>query len=450
MQLDISAPNWPAPAELSQRVPATTYSPSDSRMAELWGSDDYYSSYPVSQRSALSQSAFFGGVVLISEAMASIPAKVYKKTKAGKWEWQDQHPTNYAFETAVNNWMTPSVWKSVNMMHLLMAGNGVSVITRNGRGQGCALKSYLPINTRFYIEKDSSPRYSLRDAPYSESDDLLIDQTGAPYGSFEFFDYDEVLHHKAFGLNGYTGLSVLKLARSTLSLNQTVEAFGHKFFNKGRPAGFLTKDGNLTKNKKELLKEEWDELQQGVHNAFNVGILSGGLKWQPIGYTNDDAQFLQTRDFQVLEIARWLRIPPHMLAQLDKATNSNIEQLMLEFIMFTLMPWLVRSEEEINLKMFTPKERAMGFEIFYDTDAFLRGDSKTRATVEEMDIRNGVRTIDEIRETKHLSPYEDEIGSKPMIIASQLDTLENVINGTSKLQGTDPKPPGKKTADANS
>lgn len=449
MEMTVSAPDWPSipSAEMSARVPTGSYAPSDPRMIELWG-DDYsaYTGTPVSQRAALSQSAFFGGVVLISEAMGSIPIKVYKQTKGGAWEHIDQHPVQYAFGTTVNGWMTPSTWKSVNQTHLLMSGGGVSAITRNGRGQGVKLKSFLPVNTRYYITKAGDPRYSLRDAPYSESDDLLIDQSGAPYGEFEFYDYDEVLHHKAFGLNGYTGLSVLKLARSTLNLNATIDSFGHKFFNKGRPAGFLTKDGNLQTKQKEALKEEWYELQQGVQNAFNVGILSGGLKWQPIGYTNDDAQYLQSRDFQVLEIARWLRIPPHMLGQLDKATNSNIEQLMLEFITFTLAPWLVRSEEEINLKMFTPKEQAMGYQVFYDVDCFLRGDSKTRATVEEMDLRNGVRTLDETRDGKRLPRYEDGIGAKPLIMASQLDTLENVIAGKSPLQGkgnggeTTPKP----------
>jgi HK97 family phage portal protein len=432
MHQDIAATDGSSPqrAEMSQRVPNTAYSPSDSRMAELWGNETR-----VSQQTALSQSAFFSGVVLIAESMASIPIKVYKQTKGGTWEHIYDHPVQYAFGSAINDWMTPSVWKSVNQTHLLMSGGAVSTIARNGRGQGIALKSFLPINTRYYIQRDGSPQYSLRDAPYSESDDLLISQSGAPYGEFEYYNYDEVLHHKAFGVNGYTGYSVLKLARSTLQLNSTIDAFGHKFFNKGRPAGFLTKDGNMQGKQKDLLKDEWHDLQEGVQNAFNVGILSGGLKWQPIGYTNEDAQYLQSRSFQILEIARWLRIPPHMLGHLDKATNSNIEQLMLEFITFTLAPWLCRSEEEINLKMFTRKERSLGYQVFYDVDCFLRGDSKTRATVEEMDLRNGVRTIDEIRNNRKMPVYDAGIGSKPLIMASQLDTLENVIAGTSPLQG---------------
>lgn len=443
MEYSFSSPDWPQDAvQQSARVPEGSFAPSDPRILELWGDNE------LSPNNGLALSAFYSGVCLISEAMGMLPVKVYKETKGGTWEYQDQHPTNFCFQHTVNGWQTPSVYKSMAQTHRIMSGDSVAYIRRNGRGQGCELKSFLPINCRFYIKKDGTPLYSLRDAPWVESEGELLLAPGQSTGAtFEWYEHDEILHEKAFGLNGYRGLSVLKVARQSLNLSHTIEKFGDKFFNKGRPAGFLTKDGKMQDKQYKLLKGEWAELQEGVHNAFNVGILSGGLKWQAIGYTNDDAQFLQSRDFQVLEIARWLRIPPHMLAQLDKATNSNIEQLMLEFIIHTMLPWIVRSEEEINLKMFTPKEQAMGFQCFYDTDAFMRGDSLSRAKVEEMDIRNGVNTIDSIRQGKRLNPYPNGIGSKPLIIASQLDTLENVIDGTSKLQGSDPEtltPPKKK------
>lgn len=442
MSFTFTAPDWPTETpvvEQSDRVPDVAYAPSDSRAIELWGRNEIGSS-----SQALNLSAFFSGVVLISEAMGMLPIKVYKERKSGGWDYQDQHPTNYCFQHTVNGWQTPTVYKSMAQAHRLMSGNSVAYIRRNGRGQGCELKSFLPVNTRFYVKKDGTPRYGLRDAPYAEGDGLLMVDGATTGAQYDWYDYDEVLHSKAFGLNGYTGLSVLKVAAASLNFSHTVEEFGNKFFNKGRPAGFLTKDARLQPKQLEKIREEWADLQAGVQNAFNVGILSGGLKWQAIGYTNDDAQFLQTRDFQILEIARWLRIPPHMLAQLDKATNSNIEQLMLEFIIHTILPWVTRDEEEINLKMFTPKEQSMGYKAFYDTDAFLRGDSLTRAKVEEMDIRNGKRTLDEIRLCSRLDPYPDSLGSGPLIIASQLDTLKNVIDGKSRLQGY--TPPGEATA----
>jgi len=455
----ISAPTWsdleaatklisPVPGiQQSEIVPDVAFSPSDPRILELWGFDE------LSQNAAMNVSAFFGGMALISEAIGMIPGKVYKEQKNGDWIYQDDHPVNYMFQTTVNGWQTPCVYKSMKQTHLILGGNGVSAITRNGRGQGVKLKSFLPVNCRFYLQKDGVPKYSLRDAPFVESDDLLMVDGAMASAMYEWYDYDEVLHLKAFGVNGYTGLPVLKVARRSLNLTQTIEEFGQKFFTKGRPAGFLTKDGKLQPKQYEVLREEWKELQEGVRNAFNVGILSGGLKWQAIGYTNDDAQFLQSRQYQVLEIARWLRIPPHMLAELTKATNSNIEQLMLEFITHTLLPWLVRWEEEINLKLFTPKEQSMGFKFFFDVDALLRGDSLTRASVEEKNIRNGTQTVDEIRRGKHLAAYPDGIGEKPLIIASQLGTLESVIDGTCPLQSKgsteEDSTPTKKTGESS-
>lgn len=429
---------WKPSSEISQVVASDrsdqfACSPSSAELAQMWGSwnEEY-----VDDKKAMTIAAFYAGVCLICEAMAVMPIKVYKNLKSGGWDWQDQHVVNYCLNKTNNGWQTPSVYKSEIQSHLIFGGNSVSVITRNGRGQGIALKPYLPVNVKFQLEADDTPSYGLRDYPLADMENMIYSY-GSRSPSYDKYYFDEVLHIKNFSTNGYVGLSTLKQARSSLKLSLTVDRFGHKIYSKGRPAGWVTRDGKLTKAAKQQIRDEWHDLQEGVENAFNVGILSGGLKWQAMGYTADDAQYLQTRNFQVLEVARWLRIPPHMLAELTKATNSNIEQLMLEFIMFTLMPWVTRWEEEINLKMFTPKEQAMGYVALFDTDAWLRGDTITRAKVEEAQLRNGTRTIDEVREKSHLAPYAEGIGAKPLIMASQLDTLENVIDGTSKLHGTD-------------
>lgn len=431
-----AAPGWVN----SSRDSIGSSSVGEAYVKEMWVSDDYddYSNNgPVSDKKALTLAAFYSGVSLISQAMATMPIHVFKPTKSGAWERQDQHVVEWAFNRTSNGWKTPSVSKSQIQSHLLFAGNSVSTISRNGRGQGIQYETYLPINTLFRVNRDNSPQYLLRDDPTAGSTDLMLAIDGRRDYSYAEYEADEVLHFKAFSLDGYSGLSVLKQARSSLDLSLTIEKFGHKFFTKGRPAGFLTKEGKLSKQAKEIAKEEWHHFQEGVHNAFNVGLLSGGWDWKSMGYTNDDAQFLATREFQVLEIARWLRIPPHMLGEISKATNSNIESLMLEFIMYTLLPWIKGWEEEINLKMFTKKEQSMGFQAIYDVDAWLRGDSKTRSTVEEMDIRNGTRTIQEVRNSRFYPAYADGMGTEPLIIASQLDTLKNVINGTSKLHGVD-------------
>jgi HK97 family phage portal protein len=434
--IDISAPRWD-----NVMAESAAFNPSSPELATLWGEWDSYNTagVAVSERTSLTLSAFFSGITLISDAMASMPINVYRPLKSGSLQKRDDHPVHWCFNRTPNGWITPSVSRAQIQAQQLLSGNSVSAITRNGRGQGVEYKTFHPVNTRFYVNTDGRPSYGLRDYPLSGSEDLLYSKS-PPSAAYEEYDADEVLHFKAFSVNGYTGLSVLKQARESLGLGLTIEQFGQKFFTKGRPAGFLTKEGKISQTASDTVKAEWKEFQEGVRNAFNIGILSGGWAWQGMGYTNDDAQFLQSRAFQVLEVARWLRIPPHMLAELGKATNSNIESLMLEFILYTLMPWMIKNEEEINLKMFTPSEQAMGFRAIYDVDAWLRGDSKTRATVNEMNIRNGVKTIKEIRDKELLPEYEDDLGKEPLIIASQLDTLANVMAGTSKLQGGQPSP----------
>jgi HK97 family phage portal protein len=438
-----AAPDW------SQDQAAGTigdYRPNQGRMAELWGVNDSGYSTTVTERSALAITAFFCGVSLISEAMGMMPLQVWKKNTTDEgWTHQDQHPVNYCLSVSPNGWQTPSSIKSLIQAALILAGNGVCRIERNGRGQGVGIEFVPPPNVQYYIEADNSPSYGIRNYPIVNNS-LILQLKGVRPAGYLAYDWDEVLHFKAFGTDSYSGLSTLNVARNSLSLTQNVESFGYKYYNKGRPAGFLTKKGiGLTDPQRETVRQEWETLYSGA-NQFSVGVLHGGWSWESLGYTNDDAQFLQTRQFQVLEIARLLRVPPHMLGEISKATNSNIETLMMDFITFTLLPWIIRWEEELNLKMFTPREQAMGFQCFFDVDVFLRGDSKTRATVEEMDIRNGTRTIEEVRLASRRNPYADGTGKKPLIIASQLDTLERVEAGTSLLQGTPAPAPTKEPA----
>lgn len=435
-------------ARNSNRSPGIGYRPSQPELAEFWGANtDGWGGVP-SERSALAISAFFCGVSLISEAMASMPLKVYKERKSGGWDYQDDHPVNYCLFQNTNGWQTPAAAKSLMQTHLFLSGNSISTIKRNGRGQAISFNPVMPVNVKFYIEQDNTPSYAIRDYPLADSEQLIYAK-GERSPSYMDYRNDEVLHLKGFGVNPYVGLSTLFLARNGVNLTRTIEEFGRKFFNKGRPAGFLTKPGNISKDQRKVLTDEWEELQEGVRNAFSIGILSGGLDWKALGVTADDAQFLSNREFQVLEMARWLRIPPHMLGEVSKATNSNIETLTQEFITYTLLPWITRWEEELNLKMFTQKEHKMGFGCYFDVNNFLRGNSKTNSDIEKTDISIGKRTPDEVRVASRLNPYPNGIGSKPLVMASQLDLLERVDAGTSQLasSGGD-NAPGKKPSSA--
>jgi HK97 family phage portal protein len=368
--------------------------------------------------------------------MAVMPLTVYKARKSGGRDVAYDHPAMYCFQKTNNGWMTPSVFKSFAQGCLLMAGNCVGEVVRNFRGQAVEVHHWLPRNTQYGVDSEGKPMYGVMGTAYQSPTLPVVEfnRNTAMLPQPEWFPYTECVHLKNFSTDGYIGRSPIACARNMIALSLTIEQFGLRNYTKGRPVGFLTKPERMTKDQRDLLREEWREMYEGVHNAFRIGVLSGGMDWKSMGFSNDDAQFLQTRQFQVLEIARLLRIPPHMLADLSQATETNIEQLFLEFITITLQPWMTRWEEELNLKLFTPKEQ-FTYTIEFDIEAFLRGDKLTMAKVNEINLKNGARTLDEVRDRDGYNPYDDGLGSQPFIMASQLDTIKNVIDGTSKLQG---------------
>jgi HK97 family phage portal protein len=429
-------------ASMSGRVPTTTFGP-QAALAELdlWGVNSDPNGVVVTDSTALTLMPFLAGVTLIAEAMAVMPINVWRKRKSGGRDKADQHPAQYCLQKTNNGWMTPSVFKSFSQGCLLMSGNSIGEIIRNGRGQAVEIHHWLPRNTQYGVDSNGSPMYGIMGSAY-QSPTLPIVEFKRDFNALpkpEWFPYSECIHLKGFSTDGFIGRSPLASARNAVALSLTIEQFGLRNYTKGRPVGFITKPEKMTKDQRDLLREEWREMYEGVQNALKIGVLSGGIDWKTMGFTNDDAQFLQTRQYQVLEIARMLRIPPHMLGDLSQATETNIEQLFLEFITVTLQPWMVRWQEELNLKLFTPMEQ-FTYEVEFDIEAFLRGDKLTQAKVDEAHLRNGQRTIDETRIRDGLNAYDDEIGSKPLVMASQLDTLENVIDGTSLLHSTGSTP----------
>lgn len=388
----------------------------------------------IGQETALNYSAFWAGVTLYGAAMSVPPMKIMKKYPDGHKEWADQHPTNWMTCKAINDWMTPAIWQNVSMTHLLMSGNTVDVISRNNRGQAVALEKILPINTRFAINNATRlPVYGLRHAPVTDSAQMYY-QNGFPDSQWEWHPHEDILHIKAESMDGRIGRSVMQQARNSIGLGITMDRFQHRMFTKGRPVGFISKPGRLTDKDRELIRDEWRELQEGVDNAFNIGILHGGMDWKQVGWTAQDTDLLLNKAFGVREMARWLRLPPFMLGDMSETAKASIEDLMMLFIEMSLQPWIQNWEQEMNLKLFTPREQFI-YEVVLDMDAFLRGNLEARKKAEEMDIRNGVQTLDEVRAKYNLAPYPDGMGAQPLIIASQLDYLKNVFMGKSMLQG---------------
>jgi len=214
-----------------------------------------------------------------------------------------------------------------------------------------------------------------------------------------------------------------------VGLSLASEQMGASLFgNNSRPSGILTTDANLQPEQITTMRANWEALHRGPSNQNKTAILDGGLSWQQTSISPDDAQFLETRKFQITEIARLFRIPPHMLADLERATFSNIEEQSLSFVMHTLRPWLVRWERELTRKLLTPTERNSFFVEFL-VDGLLRGDLKSRNEALSLAVGGPRMTRNEARALDNLPPIDGG------------DALLTPLNMTTATMGGQPKQP---------
>lgn len=413
---------------------SSSYRPTDPRLAELWGINDRTrSGIVVDDEKAMTWSAFYAAISLISESLAILPRKIFKSggaksdEDAGDRNEVRRHPGWKAMNRSPDGVRTSYSWIETMTRHACVSGNGFSEIVRNGRGQGNSYHLLNPYNVRIEIKDDGLPLYIVTEKSREKK-----------LQSFQ------VMHLRAPSWDGLIGQSPVTRARETIALGLAAEVYGSTFFGKGgRPAGFITKPNRVSKKERETLQAEWEEMHGGLDNALQVGVLSGGLDWKAVGMSNEDAQFLATRKFQVLEICRWFRIPPHMLSEMDGTKYDSVEQMLIEFVTFTMLPWIKRWESEFNMKAFTPDEQFTHY-CEFQLDGLLRADVKSRSESMEIQLRNGTLTPDEWRKLENRPAYPDGIGNKPLIMASQMLTLEAVANGETMLgkpgDGSSPDP----------
>ena len=236
-----------------------------------------------------------------------------------------------------------------------------------------------------------------------------------------------VLHLRGLGSNGIIGYSPIQLHRQAIGLTQAAEQFGATLFkNNARPAAVLEHPGELGADAQTRLRKSWEELHTGLENQHRIAILEEGMKLHEVGIPPDDAQFLQTRKFQTLEIARIYRMQPHLIQDLEHATFSNIEHQGIEFVVHTLRPWLVRWEQRILLQLFLERERDEFFAEF-NVDALLRGDIASRYTAYATGRQWGWLSRNDVREKENMNPiaggddYLSPLNMTPLNAAAQTD-----------------------------
>jgi HK97 family phage portal protein len=341
---------------------------------------------PVTEVNALNLSAVWSAVRVISGSASVLPLCVYKKGAGDEREEATGIP-GVALAANPNPEMTPvTFWESL-LAHMLTWGNGYAEIERNGAGEPIGLWPILPnaINPR---------RDTVTGKLYYE---------GFVNGRAERLESRDVFHVPGLGFDGLRGYSPIAMARRSLTVTATAEQAGETFFAEGmRPGGVLEYPGSLQELQKLNLEEQNKQKHGGAPRFGKTLVLWGGMKYNPLSIPPDDAQFLETRQFQVVEIARWFNLPPHKIRDLTRATFSNIEHQGQEFVTETLLYWLTKIDQEFKRKILA--ESGEQYYAAHNLDALLRGDMISRFTAYGLGRQWSILTPNDCRRKENLPP----------------------------------------------
>ena len=346
----------------------------------------------VSPDSSLQFIAVFACVRILAETIASLPLILYRRLPDGGKERAVDHPLYPLLHDLPNDEMTSYAWRETLMGHVTTWGNCYSQIVFDQGGRVASLWPLRPDQMR--VERSA------------QTGKLVYFYRKSNAAPEQPVPAENILHIPGLGFDGITGYSPIQQARQAVGLGLAAEEFGARFFgNDARPGVVLQHPGKLGAEAHERLRKSWETRHGGLEKSHRVAILEEGLTVKEIGIPPEDAQFLETRKFQVTEIARLYRIPPHLLADLDRATFSNIEQQSLEFVIHTIRPWTVRWEQSLTHKLLTPDERGQYF-IEYLIDGLLRGDITARYAAYAQGRQNGWLSANDIRERENMNPVE--------------------------------------------
>ena len=370
---------------------------------------------PVNERTAMQTTAVYACVRILAEAVASLPLHVYEYQDDGGKKLVHDHPLYYLLHDEPNPEMTSFVFRETLMSHLLIWGNAYAQIIRDGAGRVLGLYPLLP--DKMDVQRDDRGNIYYVYSRNSDENPMFKE-----YGDIRL-KAEDVLHIPGLGFDGLIGYSPIAMAKNAVGMTLACEEYGASFFANGaNPGGILEHPGVLKDPSK--VRESWNSVYRGVNNAHKIAVLEEGMKYQQIGIPPEEAQFLETRKFQINEIARLYRIPPHMVGDLDKSSFSNIEQQSLEVVKYTLDPGVIRWEQSLQRSLLLPGEKGKYF-IKLNVDGLLRGDYQSRMNGYAVGRQNGWFSANDIREMENMNPIPDEQGGNLYLINGAMTKLED-------------------------
>lgn len=385
----------------------------------------------VTERSAMQMTAVYSCVRILAEAIAGLPLHLYRYNSEGGKEKAIDHPLYLLLHDEPNPEMSSFVFRETLMTHLLLWGNAYAQIIRNSKGEVMALYPLMP--NKMSVDRDENGQLYYQ---YLRS----IDEVGGKSETVILKPTD-VLHIPGLGFDGLVGYSPIAMAKNAIGLAIATEEYGAKFFANGAaPSGVLEHPGTI--KDPQRVREAWQSQFGGSQNSGKIAVLEEGMKYTPISISPEQAQFLETRKFQINEIARIFRVPPHMVGDLEKSSFSNIEQQSLEFVKYTLDPWVIRWEQSIMRTLLTPEEKKSYF-VKFNLEGLLRGDYQSRMNGYATARQNGWMSANDIRELENLDRIPAEAGGDLYLINGNMLPLQqagafaNTQNDDGKEENTD-------------
>lgn len=359
----------------------------------------------VDENTALTYSAVFACVRIIAETMGVLGVDVYQQLPGDRRRKLEDDPAAVLLGLNPNSEMGPMLFREVLTAHALLWGNGYGEIERDRMGRPVAL---WPIEPH-------------RVTPIRNRNGKLLYRVQQPSGGTVVLEAAQVFHLRGLGYDGVQGYSVVALARDSIALGLTAERFGSQLFGSGgRPSGVLEFPGQLDPEGRVALREQW-EGAYGGNRSGRVAVLEQGLKFTPLSIPPDDAQFLETRKLQVVEVCRWFRVPPHLVQDLERATFSNIEEQGIGFVQHTMLPWVRRHEQEAERKLTADPSRR----VRYNLDTLLRGNVQARFQAYSIGRQWGWMSANDVRRLEGMDP---------------VDGLDEYLRPLNMVDATEPAP----------
>lgn len=361
----------------------------DDFLINLFGGGESASGRSVSDTTALQSTAVLACVRVLSETIASLPLIMYRRLPRGK-QRDPGHPLHRVLHDSPNPELTSFEFREAMMGWLGIRGNAYASIVWNGAGDVAELWP-LPA-TLVRVERMDNGKL-IYFVQTRDAGEVPVRQA-------------DMLHIRALSSEGVLGYSPITMAREAIGLSLAAEEYGGRFFsNNAAPRGFLETPHKLGDDGRKRLREGWEAAHGGLEKSHRVAVLEEGMKWAAVGLSQEDAQFIQTRKFQVTEIARVYRMPPHMIGDLERATFSNVEQQAIDFVVHTIRPWLVRWEQAYHRALFTERDRGSHF-AEHLVDGLLRGDAAARHATYALGRTWGYYSANDVRALENRNPIE--------------------------------------------